>query len=130
MSVTLCNDAPNVLINLLADDQDWVVRVFGKSTVQNYNSAAFFLQLLSCGLLEIESRQREVVIGLARDGDENYRYENRLNWEGFEFRFKERGSTHSFPEFLSYFRFEELKLGRQRERYHRVSRKRGEEREH
>ena len=49
--------------------------MFGKSTVNHYSSAAFFLQLLGCGTLEIESRQREVVINLAQDQDDNYVYE-------------------------------------------------------
>ena len=89
MSVTLTCDAPNVLIDLLTNNKDWLIRVFGKSSAQHYNSTAFFLQLISCGILEIESRKREVVIVLNRDDADNYRYKKNLSWEGFEFRFKQ-----------------------------------------
>ena len=130
MSVTLTYDAPNVLIDLLANDKDWLLRVFGKSSAHNYNSVAFFLQLISCGILEIKSRKREVVITLNRDNDDNYRYENCLSWEGFEFRFKQRGSTHSFSEFLPCSGFDDLKLVRKRKRYNRVTRDRQDHLQH
>ena len=105
------------MINLLADDKDWLVRVFGKTTVKHYNSAAFLLQC-------------DVLIELARDKADNYLYDNFLIWEGFQFCFKERGSTHNFAEFISYKGFDKLKTGRRRERYNRTSSEREEELEY
>ena len=81
-------------------------------------------------VLEIEFRQREVVIELAWDEDDNYRCENCLSWESFEFCFKEQEFTHSCSEFLSCRGFEDLKIGRKRERYNRATGEREEEIEH
>ena len=89
MSISHTSQEPNVLINLLANDKDWLIRVFGKTTVKQYNSAAFFLQLLACCILEILLRKRDVLVELARDEADNYLYDNPLIWEGFPFCFKE-----------------------------------------
>lgn len=70
------------------------------------------------------------MVSLARDANGNYCYEDRLRWEGIEFRFKERCSLYNFSEFLAYKAFEQLKVGRRRERYERATRERSEEREH
>ena len=115
MSGTLTYDAPNVLIDLLANNKDWLLCVFGKNTVNHYNSAAYFLQLISCGILEIESRKREVVIVLNRDNNDNYRYTFVLAWKALSFVSKNEDPLIAFSEFLSCKGFDDLKLGRKRE---------------
>ena len=71
---------------------DWFVgerqRLAPSCVWKEHCTSLFSLQLLGCGILEIEFRQREVVIGLAWDEDDNRRYENCLSWESFEFCFK------------------------------------------
>ena len=86
MSICLALQEPNVLINFLANDKDWLVRVFWKTTVKHCNSAAFILQLLDCGILKIKLRKPDVLVELARDEADKYLYDKTLIWEVFQFR--------------------------------------------
>ena len=74
--------------------------MFEKSTVNHYNFAVFFLQLLASGILEIQLRQRDVLIELARDEADNYFYDNSLIWERCQFRLKNVDLLPTLPSFF------------------------------
>ena len=116
MNVTLSYYDPDFLTDTLLNDKDWRKRVFGRKTIQSCNVAAFFLQLVANGIMPFAIEKKEPKVVLMRDEKGDYCYESILNWEGFTFRHRPRGSTHSFEESLRHPTFESLKMGRNRDR--------------
>ena len=90
----------DILIYLLFKSKDWMLRIFGKSSVKKYNVSGFFLQLIATNIIDFEWKGKNVLVILGRDNDGNLKYENKLNWEGLEFREKSRGSTMTFSNFI------------------------------
>jgi hypothetical protein len=68
-------------------DKDWLLRVFGKTTINKYCVASFWFQLIASGIVTFEWKGKQnVVCVLARDSNDEFIFGNVLRWEGFLFR--------------------------------------------
>ena len=126
MNVTLTYADPDTLTDTLLKDKDWRNRVFGRNTVQGHNVTAFFLQLIANDILSFAIEKKEPKVVLRRDDKGDYKYESIVNWEGFTFRHRARGSHHSFEEMLRYPTYQSLKVGRNQVRYSNATLRRKE----
>ena len=90
------------MLSSLADDTDWLKRIFGKKNVPKYNVTAFFFTLVGSNILSFQKKSdREVICVLSRDEQGNKMYEKELNWEGFEFRVSASSSRiYSWADFF------------------------------
>ena len=87
------------ILDLLAKDGDWLLRVFGKKTVTKYHVASFFLQLIAAEILSFEWKNGKVVCGRNRDRNVKLLFKHKIKWEGFTFRTKAQGRAMKFLTF-------------------------------
>ncbi len=89
------------LLDTLRKDKDWLLKIFGKITVQKYNITAFFLQMIGVRFIIFETRGDAEVVGVIAQNDEGlFHYEDKYNWEGIEFRTGKSAKRLSFRVFL------------------------------
>ena len=78
------------LIDLL--DNNWLLRIFGKVSVNKYNVSSFWFQLIATGIVTFEWKGKDKLLCvLARDDSDRFLYEDILRWEGFLFRSSKYG---------------------------------------
>ena len=93
-------DNADSFVDSLNNSPDYLKKVFGKVSVARYNCNAFFFQLVAARILEFEWGGSEVLFTIARDSNDTQKYKSITNWEGFEFRTSQRGSSMSWSQLL------------------------------
>ena len=93
----------NDLLDLLHNNNDMKLKVFGKVSIKKYNVAAFFFQCLATNLMSIEWESGKVCCVVSRDSNDKCIYNDIKNWEDFTFRtaFTGRGRAIKKVSFLS-----------------------------
>ena len=104
LAFEMSNDNADGLVDILWTSPDWRKRIFGKKGVDKANCAAFFFQLVACGIIEFQWEGDSVVATVARDENDDKLYQNVLSWEGFMFRSTlQRSNTVTFVDLLKRF---------------------------